>query len=338
MAAIPILNPSFLPGPFLDRNRAAVKRHLRPSTAFVFDGGGSLGAVEVGMLKALTSYGVQADLVVGSSVGAINAAFFAGEPTGDGVQRLEQIWLGVRRRDVFPIGPLGSFLGFFGWRDHMLDPTPLRRLIERNIQYRQLEEARIPCHVVATDLIGGGDVRFSSGPAVEILLASTAIPAVFPPVRIGERYLIDGSIVNNSLISIAVELGATRVIVLPTGFSCSIERPPRGALPMALHASNLLIARQLVLDAQRFADEVELIVIPPLCPQTVSAYDFSRTRELIDRAAKSTESWFDKGGLTSRGIPDALALGGRATEITSRPPRQLFSTVAEASERSRWEC
>ena len=231
MAAIP---SNRLPGPFLDRNRAALKRHLRPNTAFVFDGGGSLGAVEVGMLKALTSYGVQADLVVGSSVGAINAAFFAGEPTGDGVQRLEQIWLGVRRRNVFPIGPLGSFLGFFGWRDHLLDPTPLRRLIERNIQYRQLEEARIPCHLVATDLIGGGDVRFSSGPAVEILLASTAIPAVFPPVRIGERYLIDGSIVNNSLISIAVELGATRVIVLSTGFSCSIERPPRGALAMAL--------------------------------------------------------------------------------------------------------
>ncbi len=274
MAAIPS-NRS--PGPFLDPNRAAVKRDVRPNTAFVFDGGGSLGAVEVGMLKALTSRGVQADLVVGSSVGAINAAFFAGEPTGDGVERLEQIWLGVRRRDRISHRSPWGFLGFFGWRDHLLDPTPLRCLIERNIQYQQLEEARIPCHVVATDLLGGRDVRFSSGPVVEILLASTAIPALFPPVRIGERYLVDGGIVNNSPISIAVELGATRVIVLPSGFSCSIERPPRGALAMALHASNLLIARQLVLDAQRFADDVELIVIPALCPQTVSAYDFSRT-------------------------------------------------------------
>ncbi len=320
MATIPSIR---LPGPFLDRNRAAVKRDLRPSTAFVFGGGGSLGAVQVGMLKSLTSYGVQADLVVGSSVGAINAAFFAGEPTSDGVQRLEQMWLGVRRRDVFPLGPLGGFLGFFGWRDHLLDPTPQRRLIERNIQYRQLEEARIPCHVVATDLIAGGDVRFSSGPVVEILLASAAIPAVFPPVRIGERYLIDGGIVNNSPISTAVELGATRMFVLPTGFSCSVERPPRGALAIALHASNVLIARQLVLNAQRYADEVELIVIPPLCPQTVSAYDFSRTQELIDRAAKSTKSWFEKDGLAPRGIPGALAPGGRATELASRPPLQL---------------
>jgi NTE family protein len=310
MATIPT-NRS--PGPFLDQKRAPVKRDFRPKTAFVFDGGGSLGAVEVGMLKALISHGIQADFVVGSSVGALNAAYFAGEPTGDGVQRLEQIWLGVRRRDVFPIGPLRGFLGFFGWRDHLLDPTPLRRLIERNIQYRRLEEARIPCHVVATDLMGGGDVRFSSGPAVEIILASAAIPALFPPVRIGDRYLIDGGIVNNSPISSAVELGATRVIVLPTGFSCSIEKSPRGVLGMALHASNLLIARQLVLDAQRFAEKVELIVIPPLCPLAVSSYDFSRTRELIDRAAKMTERWLDKVGLAARGVPSTLACGGCAT-------------------------
>jgi NTE family protein len=275
-------------------------------TAFVFDGGGSLGAIEVGMLKALTASGVQADFVVGSSVGALNAAFFAGEPTGDGVQRLEQIWLGVRRRDVFPVTALGGFLGFFGWRDHLVDPTPLRSLIARNLPYRQLEEARIPCHVVATDLMGGGDVRFSSGPAVEIILASAAIPAVFPPVRIGARYFIDGGVVNNSPISVAVELGATRVIVLPTGFSCAIERPPRAALAMAVHAWNLLIARQLVLDAQRFAKAVELIVIPPLCPLAVSSYDFSRTGELIDRATEMTERWLEESGLAPRGIPGAL--------------------------------
>jgi NTE family protein len=280
--------------------------HANSKTAFVFDGGGSLGAVEVGMLKALTSNNVQADFVVGSSVGAINAAFFAGEPTKQGVERLVQVWLGVRRCDVFPISPLGGFLGFFGWRDHLLDPTPLRRLIERNITYRLLEEARIPCHVVATDLRRGGDVRFSSGSVVDIIMASTAIPALFPPVRIGDRDLIDGGVVNNSPISLALEMGATRVIVLPTGFSCSLDSPPRGALAMALHASNLLIARQLALDTQRFAKAVELIVIPPLCPLAVSSYDFSRTRELIDRAAEMTERWLEKGGLSLRGNPRTL--------------------------------
>ena len=117
------------------------------------------------------------------------------------------------------------------------------------------------------------------------------------------------------------------MIVLPTGFSRSIERPPRGALAMALHASNLLIARQLVLDVQRFADEVELIVIPPLCPQTVSAYDFSRTRELIDRAANLTESWIDKGGLTPWGIPVVLAPGGRAMDADLSAAEATFRRV-----------
>ncbi len=275
-------------------------------TAFVFDGGGSLGAVQVGMLKALAAHGVQADFVVGSSVGAMNATFFAGEPTSEGVRRLEHVWRGIRRRDVFPIAPLGSLLGLLGWRDHLVEQTALRRLIQQHLPYRQLEEARIPCHLVATDVLGGRDVHFSSGPAVEVLLASTAIPGVFPVVRIGERYLVDGGIANHSPISTAVEFGATRLIVLPTGFSCAIERPPSGAVALALHALNLLIARQLVLDAQRFAGVVELIVVPPLCPLVVSSYDFSRTGGLIDRAAETTGRWLAAGGLKDGGVPGTL--------------------------------
>jgi NTE family protein len=276
-------------------------------TAFVFDGGGSLGAVEVGMLKALSAHRVRADFVVGSSVGALNAAFFAGTPTSEGVRKLEQIWCGVRRRDVFPIGPITGFLGFFGWRDHLLDPRPLRRLIERNLPYRRLEDASLPCHVVATDLLRGGDVHFSSGPAAEIILASAAIPGLFPPVRLGERHLIDGGVVNNSPVSVAVELGATRVIVLPTGFSCTVENPPRSAVAMVLHSWNLLIARQLVLDARRFANAVELIVVPPLCPLLVSSYDFSQTEQLIRRAAQKTERWINEGGLAPREVGGSLA-------------------------------
>jgi len=276
------------------------------TTAFVFDGGGSLGAVEVGMLKALVSNGVEADFVVGSSVGALNAAFFAGQPTLSGVERLEQIWLGIRRGDVFPLNALGGFAGFFGWRNHFVDSTALMNLIERNIPFQKLEDSQLPCHVVATDCLGGGEIRFSSGPAAKTILASAAIPGIFPPVRIGDRYLIDGGVVNNSPISVAVELGATRVVVLPTGFTCAIEQPPSSAISMALHASDLLIARQLVQDAQRLSGQVELIIVPPLCPLAVSSYDFSRSQELIQLAAQTTEAWLASGGLSPRGIPDAL--------------------------------
>jgi NTE family protein len=275
-------------------------------TAFVFAGGGSLGAVEVGMLKALVAAGVEADFAVGSSVGAINAAYFAADPSAAGVERLEGIWRALRRNDVFPITPFRSIFGLLTLVDHIIDPLPLRRLLERRLPMTRLEEAAIPCTVVATDVLSGMEIHFASGPAVEALLASTALPAVFPPVRIGERFLVDGGIANNTPISTAAELHAKRVIVLPTGFSCSLDAPPRGALAMALHALNLLIARQLVTDTERLGRKARLVVVPPLCPLGVTPIDFSRSAELIDRAEKETRRWLKGGGLEREGTPGEL--------------------------------
>ena len=107
-------------------------------TAFVFAGGGSLGAVQVGMLRELIHAGVSADLVVGSSVGAMNAAYFAGAPSAAGVDKLEKVWRGLRRHDVFPV-TFRSVLGFMGGADNLIDPSNLRRLIEHNIPFLNLE-------------------------------------------------------------------------------------------------------------------------------------------------------------------------------------------------------
>ncbi|MDP3937442.1 MAG: patatin-like phospholipase family protein [Deltaproteobacteria bacterium] len=266
-------------------------------TAFVLAGGGSLGAVHVGMLKALVARGIAPDLVVGSSVGAINAAYFAGAPNRDGVTGLDRIWRRLHRRDVFPVAPLGGLFGLFSKRDYLVDPTGLRKLLERHLPYGLLEEAQVPCHVIATEVLGGSEVRLSSGPVVDALLASAAIPAVFPPVRLDGRYLVDGGIASNTPVSAAVEAGARRVIVLPTGIACALERPPRGVIALALHALNLLIARQLVADVRRLADRAALKVVPPLCPLDVTVYDFSRTGVLIDQAEETTLQWIDKGGL-----------------------------------------
>ena len=149
-------------------------------------------------------------------------------------------------------------------------------------------------------------MRLSSGRLVEALLASCAVPALFPPVRIGEQHLIDGAVASNTPISVAVELGAKRVIVLPTGFACSLATPPRGAIASALHAVTLLIARQLVMEIERCRDQAEIVTVPPLCPLAVSPYDFSRARDLIERAAEQTHRWLEKGGLTRERVPQAL--------------------------------
>lgn len=259
------------------------------------------------MLRALLEAGECPDLVVGSSVGAVNAAYFAGDPTLAGVDALEAIWRGLRRDDVFPISPRYALAGIAGRRDHLVSPLPLRALIERNLGYRKLEHARLPCCVVATDLAVGTEVRIDSGPAADAVLASAAIPGVFPPVALGGRLLVDGGVLSHTPIAAAVALGATRVVVLPTGYACAPEgSPPPTPLAVALHALSLLIARQLVADIEHFASRIELRVVPPLCPIRGAMYDFTQAGSWIERAYASTRDWLRSAGSSAGDTPSTL--------------------------------
>ena len=274
-------------------------------TAFVFAGGGSFGAVQVGMLHALVEYGVQPNFVVGASVGAINGAYFAGDPTLAGVARLEQLWCGLKRSTIFPM-TFSRIAGLFSRSPSLVDSGGLRALIEEQLPYRMLEDAALPMHVVATGQLQGNPVCLSRGPAADAILASCAIPAIFPSVQIGEQYLIDGAVASNTPVTAAVALGASRLFVLPTGYACALTAPPATAIASALHALNMVIAHQLVQDLELVADRVEVLTVPPLCPLTASAYDFSRAHELIERARQNTRQWLLDGGLHQHGIPGAL--------------------------------
>ena len=274
-------------------------------TAFVFAGGGSFGAVQVGMLHALVEHGVQPDFVVGASVGAINGAYFAGDPTLAGVARLEQLWCGLKRSAIFPM-TFSRIAGLFSRSPSLVDSGGLRELIAQHLPYRLLEQAVLPLHVVATSQLQGKSVCLSSGPAVDAILASCAIPAIFPPVRLEGEYLIDGAVASNTPVTTAVALGAGRLIVLPTGYACALTEPPVTAIASALHALNMVIAHQLVQDLELVADRVQVLTVPPLCPLTASAYDFSRAHELIERARKNTRQWLEDDGLHRPGIPGAL--------------------------------
>ncbi len=278
----------------------------RPITAFVLAGGGSLGAVEAGMLRALVAEGEVPDLIVGASAGAINGVYFASDPTAAGVAKLESIWRGLKRRDIFPVS-LAGVLGIFRRRDYVVDSAGLRLLLERHLPLRLLEETAIPIHVVASDLITGEEVLLSSGAAVEAILASTAIPGVFPAVKINGKLLVDGGVANNTPITAAIRLGAQRIIVLPTGFACALKHVPRGSVARAMHALSLVVARQLVHDIERFASVVELHVIPPLCPVDASPYDYAACGSLIERAAENTHRWLGEGGLAAIGAPAMLS-------------------------------
>ena len=176
-----------------------------PKTAFVFAGGGSFGAVQVGMLHALVEHGVKADFVVGSSVGAINGAYFAGDPTMSGVTQLEKLWLSIRRRDIFRVN-LRTAASFLWRRDFLMSSAGLRDLIDTHLPYRLLEDAKLPVHVVATNLLSGAAVVLSRGSAADAIIASSAIPAAFAPISIDGRYLVDGAITSNTPVKVGVAL------------------------------------------------------------------------------------------------------------------------------------
>jgi NTE family protein len=265
-------------------------------TAFVLAGGGSFGAIQVGMLHSLVSHGITADMVFGSSVGALNGAYYAGAPTLQGVRELEAIWRSLRRQDIFPV-TWRTLLGFVRRRDFLVTPDGLRKLIDTHLPYRNLEDAKIPIHVIATDILSAETVVLSKGPACEAILASAAIPAAFAPVQMSDLFLADGAISSNTPVRAAVARGAQRLIILPTGYWCARQTPPVGAVANALHALTLLIARQLISELEHLPPEIDYYVLPPLCPLDGSPYDFSHTGELIARAIESTNEWIDGGGL-----------------------------------------
>lgn len=275
-------------------------------TAFVFAGGGSLGAVEVGMLRELVRAEVRPDFVVGASAGAINAAFFAGAPHADGVAALQALWCNIRRRDVMPFAFTSLFRVLTGSQEHLVNNGALRRLLQRSLGYHAIEDALLPLHVVASERLTGAEIVLSRGPVVEAVLASSAIPGVFPPILVDGRELVDGGVCSNTPIAAAVQLGATDIVVLPAGFSCALRTPPRGWIGQSLHALSLVVARQLVHDIAHFGSQVRIRIVPPLCPLEVSSYDYGHCAGLIERAADTTRIWLDGGGLRAAADPGPL--------------------------------
>src|SRR3954451_19509305 len=137
-----------------------MKRTRPPTVAFVLSGGAALGAIQVGMLRALYERGIAPDLIVGTSAGALNGAFVASRPqTVATADALDAIWRGLRRGQAFPLNPLTGLLGFLGARDHLVPESGLRRLIERHVECRALEALPIPLHVIAVDVVTGEELR-----------------------------------------------------------------------------------------------------------------------------------------------------------------------------------
>ena len=185
--------------------------------AVVLSGGGSLGAVQVGALRALLEAGIRPDLLVGCSVGALNAAFLAVDPVPERLHELERLWRGLDREAVFGRGRVraAQLLSVAVRKeDHLYEPDALRELVRRWVPVADLADTAVPVHVVTTDLLSGAPVWFSAGDPVPVLTASACLPALFPPVALGGTLHVDGGVTCPVPVERALELGAERTWVV----------------------------------------------------------------------------------------------------------------------------
>jgi len=270
----------------------------KDNVAFVFSGGGPLGALQVGTLKALFEHDIRPDLAVGTSVGALNATWLSFDPTPEGIERLETQWLRMKDSDLFPGG--GRFKASWarmlvrGNRIH--ENIGIRRVIETTLGRPRFEDAQIPLVVTATDLETGDEKIFTSGDIVDPLLASTAMPGIFPPVPIAGRNYIDGGVANNVPISPAAEMGATTVYVMDATSHSRQRRPLNRPVDYLLHAFTLARGQRFSLETIYYADKVKLIVLPsPWLDFFVPFASLEYTSRLIEMAYKETKRFLESG-------------------------------------------
>lgn len=254
----------------------------RKRTAFVLSGGGNLGALQVGMLRALAEAGVVPDVVVGCSVGSLNGAAYAGAPTLAGVRRLEDHWRTTTSFTIMPASRIPPAVNLLRKGESLHSNDGLRQnLTEILGGYRTFEDLVLPFQCVATDVDLASGTWFSEGELLPAVLASAALPAVYPPVTIGGRRFIDGGVVDNVPIGRAVELGCTTIYVLHVGPhgrpDVEIKRPLDAALLAYWIARNHRFARDLA----SLPAGVDAVVLPTGVRPDIRYDDFSQTPELV---------------------------------------------------------
>ena len=254
-----------------------------------------MGALQVGALHALFERGIRPDLAVGTSVGALNATWLAMDPTTAGVAHLESSWRNMKEGDLFPGGRFkASWARMLVKGNRVFENSGLKRTIENTLGPARFEDAQIPLAVTATELETGNEMLFTSGPVLGPLLASTAMPGIFPPVEVDGRTYIDGGVANNVPIAPAAGLGATTIYVMNSTSHTRQRRPLNRPMDYLLHAFTLARAQRLVLEQMYLKDKVRLVMLPTVTLDFFVPFaSMEHTGQLIEISYEQTANFLD---------------------------------------------
>ncbi len=234
------------------------------TTAFVLGGGGVLGAVEVGMLRALFEAGVTPELVLGTSVGALNGALVARDPTPNVIDNLTDLWRGVSEsgRDVVGDNTLRTVRRMVTTGTHIYSAKPMRQRLEEELGDIRFEDLACRFQVCAASIERAAEHWFDSGRVVDAVVASAAVPGLLPPAKVGDEHFLDGGIVNSIPLARAVRLGADRVFVLQVGRIDRPLKPPRKPWEVARVSFEIARRHRFVRELAELPDHVECHVLP----------------------------------------------------------------------------
>ena len=268
----------------------------RPKVAFVLGGGGHNGAYEVGMLRALFEHGVKPNVVVGTSVGAMNGAAVAARPSLETVERLRKVWLTLNEDQIFGGSILAGAANLVRTRTSLHSNHSLRTMIEQLLPVTTFEDLEVPFHCVAASIERAAEHWFHEGQLVDAILASAAVPGVLPPVEIDGEHFVDGGIVNSIPVSRAVELGAKEIYVLQVGRVETPLVPPKTPVQVALVAFEIARRHRFARDLATLPKGVTAHVLPSGEPQRPSLRqlnyrDFKAVAGRIQRAHRAAAAY-----------------------------------------------
>ncbi|MFC4785864.1 patatin-like phospholipase family protein [Nocardioides sp. MAHUQ-72] len=271
------------------------------TTAFVLGGGGVLGAVEVGMLRALFERGVTPDLVLGTSVGALNGAMVARDPSLAVIDRLTELWRGASRsgQEVYGDRALRTVRRAVSTGTHIYSAKPLKKRLAEELGDLTFEDLAVRFQVCAACIERSAEHWFDSGPVVDAVVASAAVPGLLPPARVGDEHFLDGGIVNSIPVGRAVQLGATRVFVLQVG---RVDRPlsvPRRPWEVARVSFEIARRHRFVREMAELPDDVEAHVLPARGTSSrddslLGSRDFSSVEARIDETYEACVAYLEE--------------------------------------------
>lgn len=267
---------------------------------FVLGGGGSRGAISVGALKALLEAGIKPDGLVGCSSGAFNAVALASKPDLETIDQLARVWRTIRGRDLFNRNPLRMAFRYVRSRNSFFDSRYLRTLAAMNLP-ATFDQLVLPCAVIATNLTRARKEIFTSGSVPDAVAASSAIPGLFNPYRIGNEEFVDGAVAENVGLTEAVQLGATEIIAIDNSTANPL-RPPNHTLTGVLAQSiQIMLAQRTLEEYQRYAGVLPISLLVPNVEFGTAGTDFSQVDRLIDEAYVRTRAFLENGGINASG-------------------------------------